>query len=351
MRVGIVNDMAMAREVLRRVVESTAIHRVAWAANDGREAVEKAIADRPDMILMDLIMPVMDGVEATRQIMQRVPCAILLVTSTVTGNFQQVYEAMGHGALDAVETPLLGSQGIQGATDLLQKLDLITTLLEGSTLRPRPQSPPETRSLLAAHAPLPLLLLGASTGGPQALAKVLADLPADFPAAIVIAQHVDAAFAEGLADWLNTRSKIQVHPVRGGEALSAGTAWLAATNDHLVINANHSLSYTPIPRETPYRPSVDVLFFSVARHWRGSCCAVLMTGMGRDGAEGLLALREHGAFTIAQDQASSVVFGMPRAAIDLRAAKSILPLPSISSAVQDYFYHQTASTPCPTKPS
>jgi len=349
MRVAIVNDMFMAREVLKRVVEATPVHRLIWTAVDGREALEKAREDRPDILLMDLVMPVMDGVEATRRIMQEAPCAILVVTSTVSGNFQKVYDAMGYGALDAVRTPVLGSKGVEGAHELLAKLDLITSLLEGGSRRPSrdevaPQKPTGPRKL-------PLLLLGASTGGPQALADILADLPSGFPAAVAIAQHVDASFAAGLADWLNSRCALEIQPVRGGEILESGRVYLAATNDHLVVNANQKLSYTPLPRETPYRPSVDVLFFSVARHWAGPCCACLLTGMGRDGAEGLLALREHGAFTIAQDQASSVVFGMPRAAIELKAARQVMPISRMSHAILDYFQHPIASQPCPTTPS
>jgi len=340
MRVGIVNDMAMALEILRRLIESTPTHKVAWLARDGVEAVEKAKADRPDIILMDLIMPRMDGAEATRQIMLHSPCAILVVTSTVTGNFQRVYDAMGHGALDAVNTPIMGNQGAEGEGELLKKLDLITTLLEGSAIRPRRDQQAKSAISTGTGVLPPILLLGASTGGPQALSDVLAALPADLGVAVVMAQHVDAQFADGLAEWLNTRSTIPVRAARGGEFIEPGVALLAAKNDHLVVNANCTVSYTPIPRETPYRPSVDVLFFSVARHWRGPCCGVLLTGMGRDGAEGLLSLRERDAFTIAQDEATSVVFGMPRAAIQLNAAKSILPLPDIGKAVTRYFQTQ-----------
>lgn len=283
--------------------------------------------------------------------MKETPCAILVVTSTVSGNFQQVYDAMGYGALDAVNTPVLGSHGIDGATDLLAKLDLITTLLEGSAVRPDRGSALIGKSALEGKQDMPLLLLGASTGGPQALAEVLGSLPATFPAAIAIAQHVDVSFAAGLADWLGSRSRIPVRPAKEGDLLKTGQAFLAASNDHLVINANRTFSYTPNPRETPYRPSVDVLYFSVARHWQGPCCAVLLTGMGRDGAEGLKALEEHGAFTIAQDQNSCVVFGMPRAAMALNAAQQVLPLNKIGPAVSHYFQPQPAPASCPTTPS
>lgn len=348
MRVAIVNDMAMAREVLKRIIESAPTHRLIWMAKDGQEAVTRAREDPPDIILMDLIMPVMDGVQSTRQIMKEAPCAILIVTSTVSGNFQQVYDAMGYGALDAVNTPVLGASGINGAAELLNKLDLITSLLEGSAVRPRAGSTRIGGKVRGSKDDMPLLLLGASTGGPQALAEILSGLPSSFPAAIAIAQHVDVSFADGLAAWLSSRSNIEVRAAREGDRLATGRAFLAASNDHLVINANRTLSYTPSPRETPYRPSVDVLFFSVARHWQGPCCAALLTGMGRDGAEGLHALQDHHAFTIAQDQDSCVVFGMPRAAISLNAAKQVLSLSRIGPAIREYFKSQPEPTPCPT---
>jgi len=333
MRIAVVNDLMMAVEALRRIVLSVPGYELAWVARDGAEAVEKCAGDPPDVVLMDLIMPVMDGVEATRRIMKASPCAILVVTATVSGNSSLVFEAMGHGALDAVNTPALGAGGrLEGGEALLAKIATIRKLI-GKTGDSRhragrhiPQPPPETL------VP-PLVAIGASTGGPRALADLLAGLPEGFGRPVVIVQHVDEQFASGMAAWLNEQTPLDVRTAPEGCRPEAGTALLAGTNDHLVLSRDRTLHYTPDPVDFPYRPSVDVFFRSVAAHWPRRGVAVLLTGMGRDGAEGLMALRRAGWHTIAQDEASSVVYGMPRAAAEIGAAAQVLPIQEIAQAL------------------
>ncbi len=347
MKVAIVNDMRMAREVLRRVVALVPDATLAWMANDGAEAVEKCAENRPDVILMDLLMPVMDGAEATRRIMQATPCAILVVTATVEGNFSKVYQAMGYGALDAVNTPVIGiSGGVEGAEAFTRKLETIRSLISGSLFGEPDLPSTSPRSL--SRCGDPILLIGASTGGPQAVADLLALLPADFPAPVVLIQHVDKQFAEGLASWLKDRTALPVSIASSGSPLRPGTVLVAGTNDHLIINANHTIGYTPFPQEMPYRPSVDVAFRSVAKHWTGRGCAVLLTGMGRDGAEGLLTLRNRGFLTLAQDEASCVVYGMPKAAAELGACELVLPVAAMAEPIQK---HLTLETPFATVPN
>ncbi len=339
MRIGIVNDSVMACEVLRRVVLSVPGQEVAWIARDGEQAMAMTRADGPDVILMDLFMPGTDGVEATRRIMNESPCAILVVTATVSGHISKVYQAMGSGALDAVDTPVLGSGGeVAGAASLLRKIDVIGKLI-GKT-------PPHTATL-PSSAPVewpiqepalhPLVLLGSSTGGPFALAEILSKLPASLKTTIVIVQHVDAAFAPGLGQWLSQHAGRKVELIRGGMELTEGMILLSGTDDHLVLGANGRLYYSAEPRTLSYRPSVDVFFKSVAGHWPRSGVAALLTGMGRDGAEGLLQLRRLGWKTIAQDESTSVVWGMPRAAVALGAADQVLPLPLIGQAIASFF--------------
>ena len=164
--------------------------------------------------------------------------------------------------------------------------------------------------------------------------EILGGLPKDFPAAIVIVQHVDAQFTQGLADWLAQHSRLPVRLVCEGDAPVAGAVLIANTADHLVFLNAKTLGYTAEPVEAVYRPSVDVFFQSVAKHWPGKVTGVLLTGMGRDGAKGLKALRDEGHHTIAQDRATSVVYGMPKAAAALEAAVEILPLPQIGAALQ-----------------
>ena len=333
MKIAIVNDLMMAVEALRRVVRSRPDYEIAWVARDGAEAVKQCAADRPDMILMDLIMPVMNGVEATRHIMRDSPCPILVVTATVDGNISLVFEAMGYGALDAVNTPVLGTDGkLTGAQALLRKIEIIGHLIS----RPAPTSPAtamEFKAPSTTMAHLPLIVLGASTGGPAALADILSRLPAVINTAMVIIQHMDKDFSPDLALWLGTHCKLNVKVATPGCRPEIGTVWLAGTNDHLVLTKHGTLEYRVEPAKCFYRPSVDVFFKSVAAHWSPPGVAVLLTGMGRDGGEGLLALRRCGWHTLAQDKATSIVYGMPRAAAELDAAEKILPLSAIADAI------------------
>ncbi len=336
MRIGIVNDLLMAVEALRRAVTSCPEYTIAWIARDGEEAVSNCEKDRPDLILMDLIMPVMNGVEATRRIMRSSPCAILIVTATVEGNVALVFEAMGHGALDAVNTPVLGTDGsLHGARELIAKIENIGRLIGRRTgPRPAPAGAPAPRKRTEQR--MHLVVIGASTGGPAALAEVLAQIPEDLSAAFVVIQHVDVQFASDFARWLDGRTHLHVRPAVPGCRPEVGTAWLAATNDHLIMAPDLSLDYSRDPIECFYRPSVDVFFKHAAACWPFSGVAALLTGMGRDGAEGMLLLKGMGWFTIAQDEGTSVVYGMPKAAKELGAASEVLPLPRISSAVVDH---------------
>jgi two-component system response regulator WspF len=323
------------------VVLSSSEHEVVWMAGDGAEAITFARMNRPDLILMDLFMPGTDGVEATRRIMGESPCAILVVTATVSGHLSKVYQAMGYGALDALDTPTLGPRGeIRGAALLLHKVEIIGKLLGKPVERP-PALPEGVRSISAAGSRSgvdlslePLVLLGASTGGPHALAEVLSQLPATLEAGIIIVQHVDSAFAPGLGQWLSLQAGRRVTLVTEGHRPAAGEILLSGTDDHLILGEDRRLHYSIEPREASYRPSVDVFFASVARNWHRLGVAALLTGMGRDGAVGLLKLRDLAWRTIAQDESSSIVWGMPRAAVEIGAAEEVLPLSHIAEAIK-----------------
>lgn len=324
MRIAIVNDMPLAVEAMRRVLALAPQHQLAWTALDGEEAVELCRRNQPDLILMDLIMPRMDGVEATRRIMAQSPCAILIVTADVETNASRIFSAMGEGALDAIDTPLLGStDALAGARPLLAKIEAIGRLVDQD--KPDPSTVPPR-----ATSPDTLIAIGASAGGPAALAAILGSIPSNLSAGIVIVQHVDARFAPGLATWLDGHSPFQIGLAREGDHVLPGQALVAGTDDHLVFKTRTQLGYTSRPIDHAYRPSIDVFFQSVARHWRGPLIGVLLTGMGSDGAQGLKELRRLGHHTIAQDQASSAVYGMPKAAATIEAASEILPLNAIA---------------------
>ena len=342
MRIAIVNDLAMATEAMRRILAADGEHILVWTARDGAEAVEKCARDTPDLILMDLVMPVMGGVEATRRIMSASPCAILVVTATMQGNLTQVYEALGAGALDAVQTPA----GAAGAAMLRVKLDGLAKRLGGG-MRP-PMGAAADPGAAATRAPFAsggngsagaqaLVGIGASAGGPAALAELLGALPAGFPAAVVVVQHIDAAFSRGLVDWLGQASRLPVRAVTRGERPPPGEVRVAAGDRHLVIDAAGRLELSDEPRDVIYMPSIDVFFASMARNWRKRGVGVLLTGMGRDGAAGLLAVRRAGHATYAQDRASSAVYGMPKAAFEIGAAGEVLGLGDMAAKLRRDF--------------
>lgn len=344
MRIAIVNDLRIALAALKAVVASRPDLALAWTAENGREAVERAKADRPDLILMDMVMPEMDGVEATRRIMREAPCPILVVTATIEGNAGRVYDALGSGALDAVVTPTLGADGsLAGARELLRKIDHVR-LLHGAkpvapTAAPPQPKPVGTRRILA---------IGASTGGPQAVATLLEALPKPFPHPILLVQHVGDEFVRGLAEWLESRTGIATRLVLEPTALTPGTLHLAGRPGHLVVEGDSRgglrAAVRDEPREHLHRPAVDELFRSLAD---GSVLGVaaLLTGMGRDGAEGLLALRRRGWWTIAQDRETSVVWGMPGEAARIGAACETLPIGAIGRAIAAAFAQSTMFAP------
>lgn len=329
MKIGIANDSAVAVTALRRAIALNPSLDVVWVAGNGEQAVALATSQTPDLILMDLLMPVMDGVNATRHIMAATPCAILIVTMDVGRNATRVFDAMGLGALDAVDTPSLVEPEAQLlAGPLLRKIRNIAGMLAVQAPRLRDS----TRGL-SPGAGNWLVTIGASAGGPAALATLLGALPVDFSAAIVVVQHVDEAFAPGMASWLDAQCCLPVRIAREGERPTPGVVLLAGSNDHLRLAGAARMGYTAEPCDYIYRPSIDVFFESTVQYWPGPLVGVLLTGMGRDGANGLKMLRDKGHLTIAQDQATCAVYGMPKAAAAIGAAQEILPLARIAPRI------------------
>lgn len=328
MRVGIVNDLKLAVMALRQLVESDPESEVAWVAEDGVEAVDRCAADTPDLVLMDLIMPKLGGVEATAQIMKVSPCPILVVTATVEGNLTKVYNALGAGALDAVSGPTYKSDGtLQDTEPVLRKMRTMRRLM-----RPSPVVEATRRRSSSGAFPSPthpaerLVVIGASTGGPQAIVTTIKGLGPDFRPPVVVVQHLDVNFVPGFVTWLQSQTGWPTAAVELGDAPRAGEILVASSRDHLVMGLSRTLRYDEEPKEMAYRPSVDAFFHSLKRNWPTPGVAVLLTGMGHDGAKGLGALKGAGWATLAQDQASSVVWGMPRAAHEAGAAKATLPI-------------------------
>jgi two-component system response regulator WspF len=333
MRIGIVTGSPIVREALQGALALRPDHAAVWTAADGTQAVAHCARETPDLVLMELAVPETSGIEATRRIMAATPCAILIVTASVAAQAAQVFEAMGHGAIDAVDAPI--PTGGDRLDAFLHKIDTLAKLV--GTRKFAPNTFTDTWTISRRER---LVAIGASAGGPAALMAILSGLPKDFPAAVMIVQHVDARFADGMADWLGRNSALPVRVAQEGDRPASGSVLLAGTNDHLRLVSRDRVEYTTEPSELAYRPSVDVFFSSVASHWSGEAVGVLLTGMGRDGAQGLKTLRDRGHYTIAQDQATSTVYGMPKAAVSLGAAVDILPLERIAPRLIDTFRHK-----------
>ncbi|VAW75790.1 Chemotaxis response regulator protein-glutamate methylesterase CheB [hydrothermal vent metagenome] len=324
--IAIVNDSVMAVESLRRVISDIPEYQLLWSAFSGEEAVTRCAQHCPDIILMDLIMPGIDGIEATRQITAHHSCAILVVTAIIDGFAGRVFDAMGAGAIDAVNTPILGEKGdAEGAKILVRKINAIALLMADKPVHKRANKNEPVRSIHQSPD-VPLIAIGASTGGPAALREILQTLPADIGVAVAIIQHVDEQFSASFINWLNDYSSLPVRAAQPGDRFHANEVLVCGRENHLVITQQGTLDYTPHPVEQVYRPSVDVFFESLANNYKIQSVAVLLTGMGKDGAKGLKMLRDQDWHTIAQDQASCAVYGMPKAAKAIDAAKEILTL-------------------------
>ncbi len=331
LKIAIAHHDGAARSILQQTLAREADYQVIWTTGHGVDALRKCRRDTPDILLVDLALADIDGAQFICDVMKETPCAILVLSDAIHLQAGKVFEAMGCGALDAIATPVRKADGLmEGEDALLKKMATMAKLL-GKAIQP---SRPAGRAVPARpdHLP-PLIAIGSSTGGPKALATILAALPHDLGAAIIICQHVDIQFAQGLAQWLNTQTPLAVDIVREGMRPEAGVTLVAGTNDHLVLGQDRAFHYTPHPRDYPYRPSVNTFFESILKYWPRKDLAILLTGMGRDGGEGLSALRKAGWHTIVQDEKTSVVYGMPAAAVELGGAVEILPLEMIAPAI------------------
>jgi len=343
MKIAIVNDVTSIRQLLTMLISKHSNHTVIWEADDGDTAVEKCAIDTPDMILMDLIMPKMGGAEATEIIMKNNPCAILIVTASVTDNADKVFQAMSYGALDAISTPNLNPLNKNSDIDaFLKKLHIVERLTTNTELIKQSQSSIVTTKI--TEQTLPLVCIGSSTGGPGALATLFADIPKSVNATFIVVQHVDKNFTAGLCEWLDLQTELTVEQAKEDVTPLQGHVYIAGGDEHLSINQSGKLTLDMNPRELIYRPSIDVFFESVSKNQSGPVISALLTGMGNDGAKGLLSLLNTGAYTIAQNEQSCAVFGMPRAAIKLGAANAILDINEIANKIIIHLPQPNAKT-------
>lgn len=318
-RVLITDDSPVVSEILRKILSSDPeIEVVGWARN-GRESTDLAYKLRPDVITMDINMPVLDGLQATRAIMEKCPTPIIVISSSVSKEDTRMsFDLINAGALDVMEKPRAESpQSYSGmASELIRRVKIV------SRVRPFRRTSAQVRTLVQP-VPMPLskveenriLAFGASTGGPQALLSILKGLPANISVPMIAVQHISPGFTSGLVDWLNHECSVEVVVAKDGERLRPGVIYFPEDDCHLSIGTNGELRQGRSLPVGGHRPSIDYMMRTVAASYGPNAVGILLTGMGRDGVDGMKAIKAVGGTTFAQDEASSVIFGMPREAI------------------------------------
>lgn len=352
-RVLVVEDSPTVRELLISILSSDPAIEVVATAQTGEEALEAVERSRPDVVTMDVHMPRMNGFDATRRIMETHPTPIVIVSGTAdASDTTKAFRAVESGALAILQKPsgLGHPKHEQSAADLVRAVKLMS---EVKVVRRWARfRPVETHSPLPVHGEfrvqptqtqIRLVAIGASTGGPPALQTILAGLPKAFPVPIVIVQHIAAGFTQGLVEWLAQSSKLPVHLPTHGQLVLPGCAYVAPDGLQIAMSADGRIQLSADEPENGLRPSVSYLFRSVANVYGSGAVGVLLTGMGKDGALELKAMKEQGAITIAQDLESSVVHGMPGEAIKLGAASYVFPPEKIRMAVASLATHNSSA--------
>lgn len=337
-RILVAEDSGLVRDMLVSMLESDPNLRVIGWARTGVKAVEKTLKLKPDLITMDVMMPKMDGLEAIQEIMRRRPTPILVVTSSMVKQARNVpFTAIEAGALSVLEKPdgRADAETLKGfSSKLVREVKVLAGLKVLPRTRRERREPPSSQVVPRARPPgVKLIAIGVSTGGPKVLQEIVSGLPAFFPVPIVVVQHMDKGFVEGLVDWLRGSTALALKLAASGDRVRPGTVFFAPGGRHMVVNETGTLRLHDGPPVHFCRPSVDVLFESVARSYRSNAMAVILTGMGQDGAEGMLAVRNEGGRTIAQDEKSCVVFGMPKVAIEVGGVEKVLSPSGILRAI------------------
>ena len=365
-RILVVDDSPFMRKSLQKMLEDAPDLRVVATARDGIDALEKIQEHKPDIVTLDIEMPRMDGLTCLKKIMADFPMPVLMVSSLTQEGAQATLDALSLGALDFIpkESSFANMSILQIQQDLQEKVRRLATsprFRKGPSAPPTPSLPPPspgpTPSPLARSAPPPkppahtgtglgsspqaeLLLIGSSTGGPKALQDILPLLPANLPVPCLIVQHMPSTFTKPFADRLNGLCQVHVKEAEQGEPLKAGTVYIAPGGIHMTYGdrgPKGCIELSAEPMSTLHRPSVDVLYLSVAELFRGQVLAGLLTGMGSDGAKGLEQLKKKGAHTLAEAEESCVVYGMPRAAVERGCVDLVAPLPDIPGHLRRHF--------------
>ncbi len=343
----IVDDSQLVRDILKEIFQNDPGLRVIGEAVNGKEAVRLTRELKPDIITMDIQMPEMDGFEATEQIMAYTPTPILIFSSAIDKSEQYTsFKAISLGALDNMSKPDITQDGFDKIADtLLKKVKMLSNIkviphiraklkMPGTDAPPAEAKMPARRTVSARDLKYRLVTVGTSTGGPMALAKLFALLPPDLPVGVVIVQHISNGFIDSYVEWLGTQTGLKVKVAEHGEPISSGTAYFAPDDVQMeVTTKNTILLNKDLPPWGEFKPSVNHLFKSVGQNLGENAIGIILTGMGDDGARGMEEMFLNGAYTIAQDKETSLIFGMPRAAVENNCVRTVLPLEKIAEEI------------------
>ncbi|MGQ9656398.1 MAG: protein-glutamate methylesterase/protein-glutamine glutaminase [Fimbriimonadales bacterium] len=340
LRVLVVDDSMFMRRMISDLLNQDAELEVVGAAKNGQEGLEMARQLKPDVITLDVEMPVMDGVTMLQQLMQQQPTPVLMLSSLTKEGADITLKCLELGAVDFVTKPS-GSISLdiyKISSQIIEKVKAVARAriaVAPSAARPTPAPPLPSPLVGRPTADAPLVVIGSSTGGPRALNTVMSSLPIGLHAKVLLIQHMPEGFTRSLAERLDRNSAFSVREAQGGEVLQAGVAYLAPGGKHLKLERGGKIVLSDDPPVHGVRPSVDVALLSIAQSYQGPLVVAILTGMGSDGAAGLRALAAKGAYTIAEDESTCVVFGMPRAAIQTGAVKRSAPLHQIAEAITE----------------
>jgi two-component system chemotaxis response regulator CheB len=328
-RVLVVDDSRLVREMICEILSSEPGIEVVGEAGDGAEAITKVTELKPDIVTMDIEMPVMGGLEAIERIIAECPVPILVVTA-LTG-VRTAFAAVSKGALDVIEKPDITPET---AHKLLQKVKTLVNVDMASHLRAvsgRNTGVAEKSAVVLTHkAGERVVAIAASTGGPQAINYILSRLPAGFPSPIVITQHIAEGFTQAMVDWLNNSTPLKVILAANGDFLAPGNVYLNPAEHSMRIAKQGMIILSDKPAGQIYSPSCNTMLESIASSYQGSAIGLILSGMGDDGASGILAIKKAGGFTFAQDEKSSVIYGMNRVAVERGGTGKVLPLSEIA---------------------
>ncbi len=334
-RVLIVDDSAFMRYTIQRHLDADAAITVVGTAQDGIEALQKIPTLKPDVVTLDVEMPRLDGLSTLERVMKQFPTPVVMLSSQTAKGAQTTVKSLMLGAVDFVQKPSGSAETRAVMAVLVEKVKAAAGVHR--TKIEQPVQPPPSISHRAALRPFstgdPLVVIGSSTGGPKALQEVVSHLPADLPAPVVIVQHMPAGFTKSLAQRLNDMCPLTVQEAADGDRLAKGLVLLAPGDYHMEISDKKRIKLNQGPRRNHVRPAVDITMETAAEQFGPSVVGVILTGMGSDGTDGARRIKANGGHIIAEDEATSVVYGMPRSVVEAGLADVVVPLPDVAQTI------------------